>query len=79
MRGGSIALGSVIVGLGAIWLLEATDTVDLDTGLWVGIVLVAIGVGVIASPPGGARILLIVIGLVVKGRIRTERPGPTIS
>jgi len=65
MRGGSIALGTVIVALGAIWLLEATDTVDLDTGLWVGIVLVGIGVGVIAAPPGGARALLIVIGLFV--------------
>ena len=65
MRGGSIALGTVIVALGAIWLLEATDTVDLDTGLWVGIVLVGIGVGVIAAPPGGARVLLIVIGLFV--------------
>jgi hypothetical protein len=65
MRAGSIALGSVIVGLGAIWLLEATDTVDLDTGLWVGIVLVVIGVGVIASPPGGARILLVAIGILI--------------
>ena len=65
MRGGSIALGAVIAALGAIWLLEASDTVDLDTGVWVGIVLVGIGVGVIASPPGGARVLLIVIGLIV--------------
>jgi predicted membrane protein len=65
MRAGSIALGAVIAALGAIWLLEVSDTVDLDTGVWVGIVLVGIGVGVIASPRGGARILLIVIGLFV--------------
>ena len=65
MRGGSIALGTVIVALGAIWLLEATGSVDLDTGVWVGILLVGIGVGVIASPPGSARVLLLVIGLLV--------------
>ena len=62
---GSLALGLVLAALGVIWLLEVSDTVDLDTGLWVGIVLVAIGIGVIASPPGGARVLLIVIGLFV--------------
>lgn len=65
MRRGSIVLGAVIAALGAIWLLEVSETVDLDTGVWVGILLVGIGVGVIASPPGGARILLIVIGLFV--------------
>ena len=62
---GSIALGGVLAALGVIWLLEVTDTVDLDTGVWVGVALVAIGVGVIASPPGGARALLIVIGVLV--------------
>ena len=65
MRTGSVALGAVVAALGVIWLLEVTDTADLDTGLWVGVVLVAIGVGVIASPPGGARVLLIVLGLFV--------------
>lgn len=65
MRTGSVALGAVVAALGAIWLLEVTDTVDLDTGVWVGVVLVAIGIGVIASPPGGARVLLIVLGLFV--------------
>ena len=62
---GSVALGLVLAGLGAIWLLEVSDTVDLDTGVWVGIVLVGIGIGVIASPSGGARVLLIVLGLFV--------------
>jgi hypothetical protein len=62
---GSVALGGVLAALGVIWLLEATDTVDLDTGLWVGIVLVGIGVGVIAAPPGGARAILILIGVLV--------------
>lgn len=62
---GSVALGLVLAGLGVIWLLEVSDTVDLDTGVWVGIVLVGIGIGVIASPSGGARVLLIVLGLFV--------------
>jgi hypothetical protein len=62
---GSVALGVVLAALGVIWLLEVSDTVDLDTGVWVGIVLVGIGIGVIASPSGGARVLLIVIGLFV--------------
>jgi hypothetical protein len=62
---GSVALGVVLAALGVIWLLEVSDTVDLDTGVWVGIVLVGIGLGVVASPPGGARVLLIVIGLFV--------------
>ena len=62
---GSVALGLVLAGLGVIWLLEVSDTVDLATGVWVGIVLVAIGIGVIASPSGGARVLLIVLGLFV--------------
>lgn len=62
---GSVALGLVLAALGVIWLLEVSDTVDLDTGVWVGIVLVGIGIGVIASPSGGARVLLIVIGLFV--------------
>lgn len=62
---GSAALGLVLAALGVIWLLEVSDTVDLDTGVWVGIVLVGIGIGVIASPSGGARVLLIVIGLFV--------------
>ena len=62
---GSVALGLVLAALGVIWLLEVSDTVDLDTGVWVGIVLVGIGIGVIASPSGGARVLLIVLGLFV--------------
>jgi predicted membrane protein len=62
---GSVALGLVLAALGVIWLLEVSDTVDLDTGVWVGIVLVGIGIGVIASPAGGARVLLIVLGLFV--------------
>jgi predicted membrane protein len=62
---GSVALGVVLAALGVIWLLEVSDTVDLDTGVWVGIVLVGIGIGVIASPSGGARVLLIVLGLFV--------------
>ena len=73
MRGGSVALGAVIAALGAIWLLEVSDTVDLDTGVWVGILLVGIGVGVIASPSGGARVLLIVIGALRRARRRCAR------
>ncbi|MGE5689477.1 MAG: LiaF domain-containing protein [Pseudomonadota bacterium] len=65
MKTGSVALGAMVAAIGVAWLLEATDTVELDTGVWVGILLVAVGLAVIAAPPGGARGLLIALGILI--------------
>jgi predicted membrane protein len=65
VRAGSIALGALLLAAGLIWMLEATDVVDLDTTVWLAILLVGTGIAVIATPRGAGRRFLIVIGILL--------------
>jgi predicted membrane protein len=65
VRAGSIALGTLLLAAGLIWLLEATEVVDLDTTVWLAILLIGCGIAVIASPRGAPRRVLIVIGILL--------------
>lgn len=58
-----IGLGIVLVAAGSLWLLSATDVVDLSYGVSIGVLLVLIGL-LIALTPGRHR-LLAVVGILV--------------
>ena len=58
-----IGLGIVLVAAGILWLLSATDVVDLSYGVSIGVLLVLIGL-LIALTPGRHR-LLVVVGILV--------------
>jgi len=60
---GRVALGSVFLVAGVLWLLTSTDIVDLSYQTWIGIILVTIGLA-IALTPGGHG-LLVLLGVLV--------------
>jgi predicted membrane protein len=60
---GRIALGALLLGAGALWLLSATDVVDLAYTTWIGILLIAIGLAVALSP--GRHGFLVFLGILV--------------
>jgi predicted membrane protein len=41
---GRLALGAVLVGAGALWLLSSAEVVSLSYGAWIGVLLVALGI-----------------------------------
>jgi len=65
VRAGSVAVGALLLAAGVFWLFEATDVVDLDTKVWLAILLVGTGIAVIAAPRGAGRRILIVIGILL--------------
>lgn len=62
MRSG-IALGLVLVGAGVLWLLSAADVVDLAPRVWIGVVLIGIGLAIALTP--GRHRALVILGLLV--------------
>lgn len=62
MKGRS-ALGLVLLGVGTLWLLSATDVLDLSYGTWIGVLLIAIGLAIALTP--GRHGLLVAAGIVV--------------
>lgn len=56
--------GLLLVAIGVGWLLESTDTVDLDASVWIGLALVAIGLG-IALDSGHSHGLLVTLGVLL--------------
>jgi hypothetical protein len=62
---GGFVIGGVLLVLGAVWLLDATDVVDVDADIALAGLVVLIGLAVIAAPRGGGRALLIVFGILV--------------
>jgi hypothetical protein len=60
---GRVALGLVLVVAGALWLLEEADVVELGVRAWLGILLVAVGVGIVLS--SRHRGLLVLAGVVL--------------
>jgi hypothetical protein len=62
---GGFVIGGVLLVLGAVWLLNATDVVDVDADVALAGLVVLIGLAVIAAPRGGGRAVLIVFGILV--------------
>lgn len=62
MRSG-IALGLVLVGAGVLWLLSAADVVDLALRVWIGVLLIGIGLAIALTP--GRHRALVILGLLV--------------
>lgn len=60
---GRIALGTLLLGAGVLWLLSALDVVDLSYTTWIGILLIAIGLAVALSP--GRHGFLVFLGILV--------------
>jgi predicted membrane protein len=62
MRSGA-ALGFVLLGAGALWLLSAAGVVDLSYTTWIGVLLIAVGLAIMLTP--GRHGLLVVVGILV--------------
>jgi hypothetical protein len=62
--GGGAALGLLVLVAGVVWLLETTDAVDLDFGVWVALLLVGTGLLVLLTR-GAARAILVAAGIVL--------------
>ena len=60
---GRIALGLVLVVAGVLWLLSEADVVALEFRTWVGILLIAVGCGVVVS--SRHRRLLVLAGVLL--------------
>jgi predicted membrane protein len=58
-----VPLGLVFLTAGVLWLLAAADVVDISYQVWIGVLLVAIGIGIAFVP--GRHGLLVVLGVVV--------------
>jgi hypothetical protein len=58
-----LALGAILLGGGALWLLSTAGVLDLSYQTWVGILLIAIGLAIAFTP--GHHGLLALIGIVV--------------
>jgi predicted membrane protein len=57
------ALGLLVVGAGILWLLDATDVVDIGYSGWIGALLIGIGLALMVSR--GRYGLLVLAGVVV--------------
>jgi hypothetical protein len=60
---GRLALGAILVGAGIAWLLSAAGVVDLSYRWAVGLLLLAIGIGLVLAR--GRSATLIVVGILV--------------
>lgn len=58
-----IALGVILLGGGALWLLSDAGVLELSYQAWIGVVLVAIGLAIVLIP--GHHGLLAFVGIVV--------------
>ena len=58
-----IALGAILLGAGALWLLSNAGVLDLSYQVWIGILLIAIGLAIAFTP--GHHGLLTFIGILV--------------
>jgi hypothetical protein len=60
---GRVALGSVFLVAGLLWLLTSAGVLELSYQAWIGIVLVTIGLAIVLTP--GRHGLLVLIGVLV--------------
>lgn len=58
-----VALGAILLGGGALWLLSSAGVLDLSYQTWIGILLIAIGLAIAFTP--GHHGLLTLIGILV--------------
>jgi predicted membrane protein len=56
-------LGIVLLAAGALWLLTATDVLDLSYGAVIGILLVLVGILIALTP--GRHALLVLVGILI--------------
>jgi len=64
-RGAGIVLGLVLVAAGVIWLLEATDAVELDWTVVLAVALIVVGALLVLTIGSVARGGLITLGVVL--------------
>lgn len=60
---GRLALGALLVGAGVVWLLAATDVIDISYRTAIGLALLAIGLALVLVRRGVG--LLVVLGILV--------------
>lgn len=58
-----LALGVILVGAGVLWLLAQAGVLDLSYQVWIGLLLVGIGLAIVLTP--GHHGLLAVVGILV--------------
>jgi predicted membrane protein len=60
---GAVVAGIVLVVVGALWLLHATDVIELDFGILVPAILAVIGIALIIGSFDGAHTGLVIAGV----------------
>ncbi|MGH3134463.1 MAG: LiaF domain-containing protein [Gaiellaceae bacterium] len=60
---GRLAFGVVLLAAGTLWLLSAAEVVDLGLRIWVGVLLIAIGLAIALTR--GRHRALVLIGVLV--------------
>lgn len=60
---GRVALGVILLGGGVLWLLSNAGVVELSYQVWIGVLLIAIGLAIALTP--GHHGLLVLLGLLV--------------
>lgn len=60
---GRVALGVILLGGGVLWLLSTADVLELSYQVWIGVLLVAIGLAIALTP--GHHGLLALVGVLV--------------
>ena len=58
-----IALGTVLLGAGVLWLLSSLDAIDLSYRTWIALLLIGIGLAIVLTP--GHHGFLVFLGIVV--------------
>jgi predicted membrane protein len=58
-----IALGTVLLGAGVLWLLSSFDAIDLSYRTWIALILIGIGLAIVLTP--GHHGFLVFLGVVV--------------
>lgn len=61
---GALALGVLLAAAGVVWLLASVDVLDLSAEVWLGVLLVLVGLALVVLP-AGARGVLVVVGIVL--------------
>jgi hypothetical protein len=64
---GRLGLGVVLLAAGALWLLSATDVVDIPYGVSIGLLLVLVGLVTMLASSGRVPLVLAGIVLVLAG------------
>lgn len=58
-----VALGAVLLGAGALWLLSSAGALDLSYQTWIGLLLIGIGLAIALAP--GRHGVLVTLGILI--------------